>query len=576
MQGIVRQFLKLAPVLLIVAVLVTPGIASMSAQSSGGGTIIEGNFGGDPKNLNPIIGGDTASQRIYGFLFPTLVSVDPKTTDFVPNAPGGLAASWKVSDDQKTYTFTLRKDWKWSDGKPITAHDVEYTYGAINDKSVGSPLSFIATANGGTIDSMKALDDYTLEVKFSSPDCKALNNAGIQVIPSHLFKPDYSDLAGSDFNTNPNVSAGPFKFKEFVPSQRVSLVADQNYPDALDKTVKPDGFIYKTVADQNVLLEQFLAGETNVIDGPAVSRRAEIRKNANVTVYDYPGNAWDYMAYNLADPTNPQPAFDKDGKPVDQGHHPLFGDVAVRQAIAHAVDVKTIIQTAANGEGVQMPSAFIPASWAFDKTLEPISLDPKVAGDMLDKAGFPMGPNGIRVAKGAKYAKDGTPFKFTLITNSGNSRREKIIQLIQSQLKAIGIDVTVQSVDFNTVLDTLNNEKFDAVVLGWRQGFPDDPDYTQLFDPHSDVIGDGNNNPMSYNNQQLNDLEKKALTLPGCKRDDRAAIYHQIGKILQDDQPYLFLFAVNGEYAAQKTVDGFAPLPSQLYWNVDTWTVKSK
>jgi ABC-type transport system substrate-binding protein len=113
-------------------------------------------------------------------------------------------------------------------------------------------------------------------------------------------------------------------------------------------------------------------------------------------------------------------------------------------------------------------------------------------------------------------------------------------------------------------------------VLGWRQGFPDDPDYTQLFDPHNDVLGDANNNVTSYNNPALMDLMKKALTVPGCKHEDRAVIYKQIGKILQDDQPYLFLFAINGEYAAQKSVTSFDPKPSQLYWNVDTWTVKAK
>src|SRR5205814_9079698 len=119
--------------------------------------------------------------------------------------------------------------------------------------------------------------------------------------------------------------------------------------------------------------------------------------------------------YNLADPKNPQPAFDKDGKPIDQGHHPIFGDVAVRQAIAHAVDVPSMIKTIELGQATQMPSAFIPSSWAFDKTFEPIALDAKAAGDMLDKAGWPMGANGIRAAKGAKYAPDGTPLRFTVL-----------------------------------------------------------------------------------------------------------------------------------------------------------------
>src|ERR1041385_5571940 len=104
MYGIVRSFVKLAPMLLLITVLVMPSVVSVTAQAGGGGTVIEGNFGGDVKTMNPVLVPDTASARITGFLFPFLVNIDPKTTDFVPNAHDSLAASWKVSDDQKTYT----------------------------------------------------------------------------------------------------------------------------------------------------------------------------------------------------------------------------------------------------------------------------------------------------------------------------------------------------------------------------------------------------------------------------------------------------------------------------------------
>ncbi|HVO44548.1 MAG TPA: ABC transporter substrate-binding protein [Aggregatilineales bacterium] len=580
MRKIVSRLFKIVPLIVAVGLISMPrGLAPSQAQG-GGGVIIEGNFGGDPKNLNPIIGNDSASNEVYQFLFPSLNGVDPKTTDIVPNAPGGLAAGWKISDDGKTYTVTLRDGLKWSDGQPITAKDVEFSWNAIINPAVGSPYTYIYTKNGGTIDSMKALDDKTVEVKFSAVDCRALGNMGIRVVPAHLFKADASDMANSPFNTNPNVTWGPFQFKEYVPSERVTLVASPDYPDALspDHKVKPDGWIYKAVADQTVLYQQFVAGETNFINGPTVSRRAELKKMTDkITVYDFPGNSWDYLGWNLADPKNPQPAVDKNGKPIDQGHHPLFGDVAVRQALAKAVDVDAIIKTAVFGEGIRMPSAFIPASWAFDKTLPLIKFDPVEAGKELDAAGFPMGPDGkVRVAKGAKYAKDGTPFKFTLLTNKGNSRRGAIVTIIQSQLKDIGVQVDLQILDFNTLLETMFHETFDAYVLGWLQSFPDDPDLTQILTGATDIISSANSDAGSYNNPQVNDLVKKALTVPGCKREDRAAIYKQIGKIVQDDQPYLFLFAVNGEYAAQKTVQGFDPLPSQPYWNIDTWTVKAK
>src|SRR5690348_10826870 len=162
MRGVIKQLLRLTPILLVTIVLVAPSIAMVSAQNSGG-TIIEGNLG-DPKDLNPITLTDAASQQLAGFMFPGLVGVDPKTTDIVPNAPGALAKSWKVSDDGLTYTFTLRQDFKWTDGKPVTAKDVEYTFAAIADPQTSSFTNFIMAANGGTIESVKAVDDYTVEI----------------------------------------------------------------------------------------------------------------------------------------------------------------------------------------------------------------------------------------------------------------------------------------------------------------------------------------------------------------------------------------------------------------------------
>ncbi len=157
--------------------------------------------------------------------------------------------------------------------------------------------------------------------------------------------------------------------------------------------VKPAGYIYKNVPDATVIIEQFLAGELNLIDNPAVARREDIR-NSGSQVYSYPGNSWDYMAFNLADPNNPQNAFDDSGNPIDQGHHPIFGDVAVRQAIARAVDVDLIIQAAVFNEGTRMSSFLIPASWAYDNSLAPLPFNPDAAKQMLTDAGWIDDENG--------------------------------------------------------------------------------------------------------------------------------------------------------------------------------------
>jgi len=574
------------PIALAAAVLFAAPLGNtvVTHADPGGGTVIEGNFAGDPKTFNPLLVQDQSSQLITGFLFPSLLGVDAKTGGFAPNMPGGLALSWTVSDDSKTYTIKLRQGLKWSDGKDITAQDVQYTWDATIDPQVGSPNSVLWTKNGGTIDSIKATDDYTVEVKFSSADCTALNNIGLVVVPAHIYKADHSDVATSAYNTNPTVTWGPFKFQEFVPSERVSLVANPDYPDAIDKTVKPEGFIYKNVTNQTVSVDQFIAGESNIFDTPPASRRADIAKASDtINIFKYAGDSWEHLVLNEDDPSNPQPGVDKDGKPVAQGHHPLFGDVRVRQAIAKGLDVEAIIKTGVQGEATRMASTLLNTSWAHDPNLKPIAFDQAAAKKLLDDAGFPVGPDGkTRVAKGAKYAKDGTALKFTLIYFSSNARRTAVSQIIKSQLEDIGFQVDLSGMDFNTQIDTVNSEKYDAAIEVLGTTFPADPgsDLNGLYTPGGDVLGAGNLNVTSYSNPQVADLLDKARTVPGCARDARAKLYQQAEKILQDDEPIIYLYSLNGEYDALKTVKGFDPKPwpspPGLYWNIDSWTVVQK
>jgi peptide/nickel transport system substrate-binding protein len=546
-----------------------------------GGTIIEGNFGGDVASTNPILAGDTASQRIVSLLYPGFVGVDPDKAVIAPNEPGAVVKDWTVSEDGKTYTFNLRTDLTWNDGTPITSADVLYAWKAIQAGTTGitdAQATFIIDPTGATgVKDVTAPDDHTVVVTFNTSECTALASAGaLTPIPSHVAPADMADLNDWDGNLNPKVTAGPFNFGELRPGEQVSLVGNPDFKDAINGVVVPSGYIYKNVPDQNVLVEQFLAGETNLIDSPPVSRRADIGAT-DAQVYKYPGNAWDYLAFNLADPSNPQNAYDDKGNPIDQGHHPLFGDVKVRQAISHAVDVDSIIKAAVFGEGTRMSSALIPASWAYDKSLAPVAFDQDLANKMLTDAGWiddDNDPSTPRVAKGAMYAPDGTKFEFTLYTNEGNTRRTAIGTLVQDELAQVGLKVDFQTIDFNTLLDIMNGQTFDAVVLGWRNGYPDDPDQTQLFTPASDVVGSGSDFT-SYNNPAFTDLNTQAKTVSGCAPEDRAPIYAQMQKVIQEDAPYVFLFAQNGEYDASANVQGFDPRPSNLLWNVDTWSVKT-
>jgi peptide/nickel transport system substrate-binding protein len=567
------RFVVLAAVMVLLAGLLVPVLAQ-DAKPGEGGILIEGNFGGDPASFNSLLASDTASARVAGFLIPAFVGIDPATALFRENDPSALVKSWTISEDELTYTFTLRDDMKWSDGTPITSADYMYSWEAIKSGLTETALNYQPT---DIIESIEAPDATTVVVTFKAAACTNLAEANyIPSLPSHILPTDFAELNTADYNTNPSVSGGVFSFSAFSPSEQVALVANQSYGGAANG-VLPSGWIYKVVPDQTVLVEQFIAGETNVIDGAGVNRRQELVDNADIQSYRFPGNAWDYLALNYADPTNPQNALDESGNPIDQGHHPLFGDPRVRQAIAAALDVDSIVQGAVFGFGTRMPSMAIPASWAFDKTLVPIAYDVSKAAAMLDEAGFVDDDGNLdtpRVAKGAMYAADGTPFTFVLYTNEGNSRRGAVGTLVQDQLKQVGIQVDFQAIDFNTLLDIMDGQSYDAFILGWRNGYPDDPDQTNLFTPSGDIVGSGNNTT-SYNNPKVNELMEQARTVAGCDPAERAKIYAEIQKVMQEDLPYVPLYTIEGYYGATAAVNGFGPYPSQLYWNVDTWSVKA-
>ncbi|MCZ7539975.1 MAG: ABC transporter substrate-binding protein [Anaerolineae bacterium] len=574
-------------VIVILATMLAP--MTVFAQEPGsGGPVIEGNFGGSVNfgAMNPLRSNDTATLRITALLFPSVIGASGITQTYAlagdEDVYGVLATEYSVSEDGLVYTFKMREDAFWTDGTPITTKDVKFSFDAIASGVIDAPLygyfNYVADGNPTGVKEIRIIDDYTYEAVFEIASCTALGlGAGFAVVPAHVWdydgSPDFdfSVMKDHPFDTAPTIAYGPFEFASFNPGEAVAIKATTTWPDGV---VIPSGYIFRDVPDQTVLVEQFLAGETNFIDGPPVQRRPDLRTAANVVAVDMPGNSWDYMGLNLADPENPQPGRDADGNPIDQGHHPIFGDVRVRRALQHAINVEDIVSGAVFGEGSAMASSQIPTSWAKDPNLAPIPYDPELAAQMLDEAGWPLGPDGVRICQGCLYAEEGAPFEFELITNQGNTRREAIGQIIQDELYDLGINVDFQAIDWQTLLDkTFGAQTFDAYIIGWRQGFPDDPDQIQLFGSANDDPANQSSNAMSYYNPRFEELSLQAATLPGCDPAARAEIYYEIEKILQDDQPYLWLFVQDTMYAASTEVAGFAPYPNVPLWNVHTWTI---
>lgn len=562
---------------LVLVALVIPG-AVMAQEPGSGGPVIQGNFSGSTNigSFNPIRCSGTDCRRVSAFMFPTVIGVDVDTASFAPMGNGGIATDWSVSEDGLTYTVSLRDDVFWSDGTPITAGDIVFGYDAIASGAVESSLTGYVDEPGVGIQSINVIDDYTLEFVMGAALCDAVNRIAVTYpLPAHAFGEgfEFADMVGHYFDVAPDVTYGPFAFGNAVPGEFIALVAADNFDD----TVVPEGFLYVDVPDQTVLVERFLEGEMNFLDNPPQARRADIRASDS-QVFDFAGNSWDYVGLNLADPTNPQDGYDEDGNIIDQGNHPIFGDVRVRRAMQLGINVADIVEGAVFGEGSQMAANELPTSWALNPDLAPIAYDPEAAAALLEEAGWvDTDGDGVRECVGCMYAEEGALLEFTLQTNQGNTRRETIGVIVQDQLGDLGFNVNFEAIDFNSLIAFFQSQEFDAYILGWQNGFPVDPDQTQIFTSTGDVVGSGFN-AASFNNERVNELmalANDATATNGCDPAARAEYYYEIQQILQDEQPYVWLFATNGVYAASAAVENFDPRANQPLWNVQNWTISN-
>jgi peptide/nickel transport system substrate-binding protein len=530
-----------------------------------GGTMVHSSFS-DATILNPILWNDAESSEIGSKIFESLVEEDPFTGEIIPS----VAESWEVSEDGLVFTFTLREDVEWSDGTPLTANDFKFTFDAIASDLVETPRK----SNIELVESIEVVDDYRVQVTFTQVECTALNNLDLGILPSHVYAADFSDIMDSPENKAPSVASGPMVFKEWVADDHVTLVRNENYfrgPPYID------GWIYRVFADQSAELAALLAGEvdlTSVSPQFVSTIEGAIASGQPITMRKFFVDGYSWIALNLANPDNPQSGFiDENGNGAyDEGEsvqaqdpHPILGDVLVRRAISHAVDIQNIVNKVAFGQGAAIPSNVLPAiGWAFDNELEPYAYDLDEANMLLDEAGWVEGPDGVRV-------KDGERLELVITTNAGNETRENITLLVQETLNSIGFDVKAEIVEFSTLVGELVGQTFDMILLGWgNKG--SDPDDVGLWEYRFDTVGSGFNFT-SYYNERMEELGQAAKTLPGCDTSARGELYKELQGLLHDDVPYVFLYNGLGNTIWSNRLNNVDPGPWVTYHNLEEWYI---
>ncbi|HMN27582.1 MAG TPA: ABC transporter substrate-binding protein [Caldilineaceae bacterium] len=510
----------------------------------------------DAENLNPILSSDAASAAVSGLIFPGLVGQDPFSGELTPE--GALAESWSASDDGLVWTFKLRQNVKWSDGDPVDAADFKFTYDAIASDKIETPRKDLLEG----IKSIETPDPYTVVVTYDTVNCKALSNLGIALLPSHLYAADFSDIMENPMNEAPKVSAGPLSFNSWTRDDSLTL---QRNPDYWEGAPYMDGMIFKVIPDTGTQLAQIQSGELDTM-GLEPAQLETAKAIPDTTIFNFQDDGYDYIALNLANPDNPQPGRDADGKLIEQDPHPILGDLKVRQAIAHSLDYQTIIDQVYLGQGYQIGSNVLPAiSWAYDPTVLPFDYNLDTAKGLLDEAGWTDSDgDGIR-------DQDGKKLSLSLLTNAGSNVREDLGALVQDQLKQVGIEVNFEAIDFGVLVERLLGQKFDMVIIGWT-GLGADPNDDAFWKSDFDTPGSGFNF-VSFQSARIDELLTQGVTVPGCSTEERAPYYQEIQRIIHDDVPYVFISGGVGNTLYSTKWQGINPGPWSFYYNVHQWSL---
>ncbi|MDE3102737.1 MAG: hypothetical protein KGJ98_10935 [Chloroflexota bacterium] len=575
----VLRSLAMVSVLSLVATACSTGGPAASGAPSGsagagagsptpGGRVVVGSIS-DAKVLNPVLSTDVPSADVDQMLYEPLLTVDPKNGQPAPD----LAEKWTISPDSKTYTFTLRPGLVWSDGSPFTGEDFKFTAEAVMRSKTSVRKNIFQDIVGATdFGSGKATDisgiqvsGDTITVQFTKAFCPALTDVGgFGIIPKSVFGkyivPDdpSKNLDNAPENTKPPVSDGPFMFKEWVPNDHITLVANPHYFKG-----KPllDEWDYKIVSDSTALAASLKTGEIDVgtVDP---EQRDDLKKAGTLDFFDVPGRGYTYIGWNEL-----------------RGGKEFFQDKTVRQALAYGLNIQEVVQKVLLGEGTKMIAHEPPVSWAYSESgLNPYNYDPKKAQSLLEGDGWKKGSDGV-------YQKNGQKLAFTLYTNSGNKVRDTFQQVAVEQYKQIGVDVTAKTESFEALVDRLTKSKdpkygaqgghdYDAVIIGWSLGT--DPDAYSIWDSTQikggfDFVG--------YNDPTVDKALTDGRTM--CQLDQRKTAYQTFDKQLNEDQPYNFGFDPNELIFVNKKFQGVAPGPfggnvgpGLAMWNIEKWWIK--
>ena len=503
----------------------------------------------EPLTLNLAIANDASSSGVLGYLFEGLT----ETSWLTDNVEPALAESWKRSDDGLTWTFHLRKDVKWHDGQPFTAHDVDFTFNKItyNDDIAASSRSsfnfrFLNEESGEWKEAqmtVTAMDDHTVEFVLPVPFAPFLRSMGTAIYPKHILEKHVDDgtfASTWDIDTDPFeiIGTGPFTIESYDPGERVVMRRNPNYwlkDDAGNTLPYLEKIVQFIVPDLEATLAKFLAGESDShgVLGEEFTELEPLQDEGNFTIYKRgPAFGTTFLVFNM----NP-------GKNPDTGEHYLaseklqwFRNKQFRQAVAHSIDKDRIINEVQHGLGYPQWSSISPAAGDFhNPNVRQYEYDVDKANEILDGIGWTdTDGDGIREDSA------GNEIEFTLVTNTGNSVRAKVGVIVQQGMEEIGIRADYEVVEFgNLVAQLTDSYDWEAMIIGFTGG-PDPYGGIGFWHSSEDLHLWYPNQPQPATEWEAEIDELYIMGSQELDRDQRVAYYHRAQEIAAENVPVIY------------------------------------
>ncbi|MGC4377014.1 ABC transporter substrate-binding protein [Fictibacillus sp. Mic-4] len=494
--------------------------ASGGNDDGGGGTLIYAR-GGDSVKLDPATVTDGESFIATAQVTETLVDYDKESTKVVP----GLAKSWEMSKDGKTYTFHLEKGVKFHDGTPFNADAVVYNFNRWFKSKDAKTFAYFKSQFSGfegekeaVIKEVKAIDDNTVQFTLNRPQAPFLKNLAMS--PFAISSPAAIKKYGDKYIEHP-VGTGPFVFKEWKRNDTITLEKNKDYwKKGLPKL---DKVIIKVIKDNSARLNALVKGEVDLIDGVNPSEVDKVKSNSKLQLFERPPMNIGYLGFNV------------EKKP--------FNNKKVRQALSYAINKKEIVKNFYEGTAEPAKNPMPPTIAGYNDSIQDYDLDLDKAKKLLKEAGY---PNGFKMDLWAM------PVPRPYMPNG-----QKVAEAIQSDFAKIGVKAKIVTMEWATYLDKLQDGQAPMFMLGWTG---DNGDADNFLYALLDKDSIGSNNYSRYKNEEVHKLLLQAQTeTDEAKRND---IYKKVQEIIHNDAPWVPLAHSKPQLAGKSTIKGFFPHPT--------------